>query len=59
LIGARHVLSCQPDRWGTIYHAELGSSAAILGAGFNLDCLMLRYQGVDWRDKANWDCNAG
>lgn len=19
---------------------------------------MVRYQGVDWRDKANWDCNA-
>lgn len=27
-------------------------------AGYNLDSLMLRYQGVDWRDRANWACNA-
>lgn len=25
--------------------------------GYGLDCFMLRYQGVDWRDKANWACN--
>lgn len=37
----------------------MGSSAAILAAGYNIDSLMLRYQGVDWRDKANWGCNAG
>lgn len=40
-------------------YAEMGSSAAILAAGYNIDSLMLRYQGVDWRDKANWGCNAG
>ncbi len=40
-------------------YAEIGSSAAILDAGYNIDALMLRYQGVDWRDKANWGCNAG
>lgn len=27
-------------------------------AGYTLDSLMLRYQGVDWRDRANWACNA-
>lgn len=25
--------------------------------GFNLDSFMMRYQGVDWLDQANWDCN--
>lgn len=40
-------------------YAEIGSSAAILDAGYNIDALMLRYQGVDWRDKVNWGCNAG
>ena len=90
-------------------YAEIGSSAAILDAGYNIDSLMLRYQvrgarglegeaqagaplccksaskqlhyakptrlrpmviqielfasppvqGVDWRDKTNWGCNAG
>jgi hypothetical protein len=37
----------------------MGSSAAILSAGYNIDSLMLRYQGVDWRNRSNWGCNAG
>lgn len=37
----------------------MGSSAAILQAGYSIDSLMLRYQGVDWRDTNNWACNAG
>ena len=39
-------------------YAEMGSSAVVLKAGYNLGSLMLRYQGVDWRDTANWGCNA-
>jgi hypothetical protein len=30
---------------------------AIMEAGYNLDSLMLKYQGVDWRNKSNWHCN--
>lgn len=30
----------------------------MLNAGFSLDSLMLRYQGLDWREKGNWKCNA-
>lgn len=39
--------------------AQIGASSAILRAGYNLDCLMLRYAGVDWRDPAFANCNAG
>jgi hypothetical protein len=53
------VLQCYTDIHDAIWHAELGSSKAILDAGYSIDSLMLRYQGVDWRDKANWECNAG
>lgn len=53
------IFKCHHDRLDTIWHAELGSSKAILKAGYNLDCLMLRYQGVDWRDQINWQCNGG
>ena len=53
------VLQCYTDIHDAIWHAELGSSKAILDAGYSIDSLMLRYQGVDWRDKANWGCNAG
>ena len=37
---------------------EVAASAAILQAGHNLDCLMLRYQGVDWQDKSKWRCGS-
>ena len=39
-----HVLECHQVIHDAIWHAELGSSAAILNAGYGLDCLMLRYQ---------------
>ncbi|GFR43780.1 hypothetical protein Agub_g4894 [Astrephomene gubernaculifera] len=58
LLDDGRVFHCHNTRWNTIYYSELGSSTAILRAGFNLDCLMTKYQGLDWRDKANWDCNA-
>ena len=38
-------------------YGEFAASAAVLNAGFNIDSLMLRYQGVDWRTKAFWKCN--
>lgn len=53
------VFECHHSIWDTIYHAELGSSLAVLEAGHNIDSLMLRYHGVDWRDRNNWDCNSG
>ena len=53
------VFACYENLHDTIYYAELGSSLAVLKAGYNIDSLMKRYQGVDWRDKSNWRCNAG
>ena len=50
---------CYDSKWLAILYGELGISAAILAAGYNLDSLMLRYQGVDWRQPENWGCNAG
>ena len=53
------VFACHEDILDTVFHAEVGASRAILAANFTLDSLMLKYQGVDWADRANWDCNAG
>lgn len=53
------VLKCHNGIHDAIWHAELGSSAAVLNAGYNIDCLMLRYQGVEWQDRSNWGCNGG
>eukprot|EP00884_Botryococcus_braunii_P001513 jgi/Botrbrau1/11362/Bobra.0038s0111.2 len=54
-----NVFQCYDDIWDTIWHSEVGSSGAILEAGYKIDCLMLRYQGTNWTDTKNWDCNAG
>lgn len=56
------VHTCQPrpdSMWDVIYYGELGSSLELLEAGYSIDCLMTRYQGVDWSDKNNWGCNGG
>ena len=53
------VFECYEDMADTIFHSELGASNAVLAANFTIDSLMLRYQGIDWMDTANWNCNAG
>lgn len=52
-----NVFKCWSSMWDVIWHGELGSSLAMLKAGYNLDSFMLRYQGIDWLDPANWGCN--
>lgn len=53
------VFNCYKSIWDTIFHSELGSSRVLLDAGYNIDCLMTRYQGIDWRDRQFWGCNGG
>lgn len=59
LLRNQSVFQCYYDLRDTIFHSELGSTLAIFGAGYTIDSLMLRYQGVDWRNKDNWGCNGG
>lgn len=46
-----------PTKFDAIVNGEYGMSRAILGAGFSLDCMLYKYQGIDWSDPANWDQN--
>lgn len=52
-----NVFKCWESMWDVIWHGELGSSLAMLNAGYNLDSFMMRYQGVDWLNHDNWACN--
>lgn len=52
------VFECYSNMWDVIYYAELGSTWAVLSAGYGIDSLMLRYQGIDWTNLDTWDCNA-
>lgn len=51
------VVRCHAKPWDARYHSNVGSSLAILNAGYSLDCLLTRYQGVDWTNTATWNCN--
>ena len=53
----QRVLQCHESHTDWAYHSQVGSSAAIFNASYTIDSLMLRYQGVDWRDSVNHACN--
>jgi hypothetical protein len=53
----KNVFECWTSMWDVIWHGELGSSLAVLNAGYGLDSFMMRYQGIDWTDSKNWGCN--
>ena len=44
-------------KFDAVVNGEYGLSRAILAAGYTLDCLLYRYQGIDWRNPANWNLN--
>ena len=58
-MAANRALNCHGPFYETIWHSEIGASAAILDNGYNLDCLLVKYQGVDWRNSSFHDCNGG
>jgi hypothetical protein len=43
LLKDEEVFQCHDNMWDTIYHSELGSSSAVLNAGYNIDSLMVRF----------------
>ncbi len=51
------VFKCYANPWDTRYYSDSGASLAVLKAGYNLDTLLTRYQGVDWWKQENWGCN--
>jgi len=50
-------LKCYDTQADAVKFAELGASAAMFKHGYSIDSLMLKYSGVDWRDKSTHLCN--
>lgn len=44
-------------RDGVVVRGEYAISSILLEHGYNIDTLLLKYKGINWRDKANWKCN--
>ena len=53
------VFECYESLHDTVWNSELGSAVAIFKAGYTIDSLMLKYQGANWSNTNNWNCNAG
>eukprot|EP00892_Ulva_mutabilis_P000943 jgi/Ulvmu1/1084/UM105_0043.1 len=53
------VLACYSNLRQTVAYSEFGLSSVLLDAGFNIGCFISKYEGMDWRDRANWGCNGG
>lgn len=51
------VLECHTHWVSAVRFSEIGASEVVLRAGYNIGSLMLRYQGIDFRDRAKWNCN--
>lgn len=61
LLNTEGVFSCWSNMSDVVRYSEINASRAILDAGYNLDSLMTRYQGLDWRlpelRNSNLPCN--
>lgn len=51
------IMRCYDSPWDTKYYSDVGAGMAMLRAGYNLDSLLTRYQGVDWWSETSWACN--
>jgi hypothetical protein len=54
-----NVFACHKTWQDAIFNGELAASKVVLDAGYNIGCLMLRYQGIDFRHEDNQRCNGG
>ena len=46
-----------PNFESVIIKGEYGLSNCIIRHGYSLDCMIRKYQGIDWRDQNNWSLN--
>lgn len=57
LMARQGVFRCHKTKWDTKYYSDAGAALTMFQAGWSIDTLMSRYQGVDWRVPATWQCN--
>lgn len=58
ILKQKNTIFCNhPTKYSAIVNGEYGLSNCILDAGYSLDCMLKMYEGVDWRDSANYSKN--
>lgn len=51
------IFTNHPDFNSAIINGEYGLSKCILKYGFSIDCMIRKYQNIDWRDEKNYNLN--
>ena len=51
------VFKIHENKYSAIVNGEYGLSKCILRNGYSIDCMIRKYQGLDWTDKKNWNLN--
>lgn len=54
----RTIFECRHAAWEDEYWSVMQASHVMVNSSHNLAAFMARYQGVDWRNTKNWDCNS-
>jgi hypothetical protein len=54
VMGVETVFINHKTKQNAVNDGEYGLSKAIINAGYSLDCLLYKYQEVDWTNKENW-----
>jgi hypothetical protein len=58
LLQENTILCDHPDKESAILHGEYGLTNCLLNKhGYNISCLLQKYQGIDWRNRIHWNLN--
>jgi hypothetical protein len=41
----------------SVHNGEFGITKCIIENGYSIDCMLEKFQGIDWLDKSNWSFN--
>ena len=53
----KNIFCNQPDKYNAVVNGEYGLSNCIFKNGYSIDCMIRKYQGIDWRNSKNYNLN--
>ena len=57
LFKEKTIFKIHENKYSAIVNGEFGLSNCIFKNGYSIDCMISKYQGIDWTDKKNWNMN--
>ena len=57
LIRKKKIFMNHKNKYSAIVNGEYGLSKCILDHGYTIDCMLPRYQGINWRNSENYKMN--